>query len=490
MENRKIIVSFENGLTPKKALNNESVELINTFERLYEITTIVTEFKSNNQSIADNYSSDEILFQEEIFFSLTSEEKNIYSVFISRELELEVASETFSLLENNELVKYVQYDEENSLYETPSDPYYNQQWGLKKINCEKAWKYSTGKNIVIAVIDTGVDHNNPDIQPNLWKDSNGFYGYDFSQNDRNTMDYKEHGTHVAGIIGALNNQIQVASVAPNIKIMPVKIFPKAYDSRAAKAIKYAVDNGAKVINNSWGPSKRRPSNRTIEEAIDYAYSKGTICVFAAGNENDDVKYYSPANHPNVIAVGSTDKNDKRSPFSNYGKQIKVSAPGSYILSLKKGSSKPTFKSGTSMAAPFVSGTVGLIFSINPKTTSTDILLSKIERFSDTITTDKPIGKRLNAGEIVFNDPANFILFEKQISDTHRGVTGCCSNRQNQAWKAANRWFNKIKNTNPTLKEVYKGHGAGRAHCSSGRRASRARWCKTTVDFRAYIMMRK
>lgn len=489
MESRKIIVSFENNLTPKKALGTKSLEV--TFSRLYSIESIVSNFKEKNIAIAENYKNDELLFQEEIIYNLPKEEQNIYGTFISDELEYEKAMEIFDELEDNENVKFVQFDEENELYETPEDPYYSQQWGLQKINCEQAWQYSLGENVVIAVVDSGIDYNNPDIEPNLWKDSAGNYGYDFSGNDHNTMDSNGHGTHVAGIIGALNNDIQVASVAPKATIMSVKIFPNAYDSVCSKAIKYAVDNGARVLNNSWGPKKRRPSNRVIEEAIDYAYSKGAICVFAAGNKNDDVKHYSPANHPNVIAVGSTTSNDSRSSFSNYGTGVRICAPGSSILSLRKGSSTPTYKSGTSMAAPFVAGTVGLIFSINPHTTSTDILLGKIARYSDTISTDKPIGKRLNAGRIVFNDPSNFKLFESQITKTYRGVTGCAGRRQNEAWKAATAWHNKIKSDNPSLKEVHRGHGAGTANTRSGRRAwpDNSRWCRTTLRFRAYIMMR-
>lgn len=492
MEKIKIIVAFESGLTPKKALSQEYSKLSLQLNRLHSINEIVNNYRQLHESISNSYENDELLFQEEIFYTLSTEEQNIYSVYISDFLEIEEAAEAFMSLEQNLHVKYVQYDEENKLYNSPNDPYFNQQWGLQKINCEQAWNYSKGENILIALVDSGIDYNNQDIVQNLWKDSSGNYGYDFSNNDYDTMDSNGHGTHVAGIIGALSNNLQIVGVAPKITILSVKIFPNAYDSICSKAIKYAVDKGARVINNSWGPPKRRPSNRVIEEAIDYAYSKGVISVFAAGNDNDDVKYYSPANHPNVIAVGSTNNNDSRSPFSNYGDKVKVSAPGSNILSLGKNSNTPVFMSGTSMSAPFVAGTIGLIFSINPNTTSTDVLISKLVQYSDLISTDKPIGKRLNAGNIVFNDPSNFKLFEESFADTHRGVTGCCDNVQDQAWTAATRWHNKIKQQNPDLIEVYRGHGAGRADCSSGQRdwPDNSRWCRSTIHLRAYIMMRK
>jgi len=492
MDKKRIIVSIENGLTPKKVLGNSIADMRNVFARMHSIDGVVKSFRDSNIDISNTYENNEVMFSEEVLFTLSVEEQDVYSVFISHELEVDRAAIILTELEQIEQVKYVQYDEENTLYEAPDDPYYPSQWGLQKVNCEQAWNYSKGENVIIAVLDTGIDYNNPDIEPNLWKDTSGNYGYDFANTDTDTMDYKGHGTHVAGIIGALNNKIMIASVAPKSQIMSVKIFPRAYDSVCAKAIKYAVDNGAQVINNSWGPKNRRPSNRVVEGAIDYAYSKGVINVFAAGNDNDDIKYYSPANHQNVITVGSTTKNDARSSTSNYGKHVRICAPGSSILSLKLNSSLATRKSGTSMAAPFISGAVGLILSINPETSSTDVVLQKIEQYSDTISTDKPIGKRLNAGKIVFNDPVNFILFEAQLSDTHRGVTGCCGNRQNQARSRARRWFTQIKRENPNLNEVYSGHGSGRAECRSGRTSwpDNERWCRTTVRFRAYIMMHK
>ena len=136
MESRKIIVAFENNLTPKKALGTKSFEV--TFNRLYSIENIVSNFKAKNIGIAENYKNDELLFQEEIIYNLPKEEQNVYSTFISGELEYEKAMEIFDELEDNENVKFVQFDEENELYDTPEDPYYSQQWGLQKINCEQA----------------------------------------------------------------------------------------------------------------------------------------------------------------------------------------------------------------------------------------------------------------------------------------------------------------------------------------------------------------
>lgn len=208
-----------------------------------------------------------------------------------------------------------------------------------------------------------------------------------------------HGTHVAGTIAAVgNNEIGVIGVAPKVKIMALKIFPNAFDSVAAKALRYAVDHGAKVLNNSWGPINRRPSNRTVENALDYVYEKGAIAVFAAGNSSDDTKYYSPANYEKTIAVSAVNKNDKRGSFSNYGEVVEVAAPGVNILSLKARSNDYISEgfSGTSMAAPHVSGLVALILS-KKSTLTFEEVKTIVKESADEIETDKYIGSgRVNA----------------------------------------------------------------------------------------------
>lgn len=491
MEKKRLIVGLTEGVTPSKILLDNSLLTKIRFQRIHSINDIITEFKENNSELSNSYNNDELLFQEEIFFKLDGYERKLYTSYVSDELDLEKFHDIYELLTNNEYVEYVQIEEENELTESgPQDPYYNQQWGMSRINCEQAWSYSKGDDIIVAVVDTGIDYNNDDIEPNLWKDKNGFYGYDFAKKDNNTMDYNGHGTHVAGIIGAVHNNQQIAGVAPKSKIMSIKIFPKAYDSVCARGIKYAVDNGAKIISNSWGPKGRRSSNRIVEDAINYAYSKRVICVFAAGNDNDDVKYYAPANHPNVIAVGAIKEGDQRATYSNYGEKVRVCAPGSSILSLRKGSSNPTNKSGTSMAAPFVSGTIALIYSINPNTTSTDILLKKIFDNSNDINTDKPIGRLLDAGKIVYNDPSNYILFERDFYHKHNGVRRCSSGYQNRAKRIASSWHNKILSENPNFKMIDNGIGHIETDHDSGRTWDNARWCWHKIWFRSHILLQK
>lgn len=183
-------------------------------------------------------------------------------------------------------VEYAQLNHKNVPYMAPNDPYYSTSnswgqgyddlWGLKKINCGPAWDMSQGIGIVIAVIDTGIDYNHEDLALNVWNntneipnngkddDGNGYVddvrGIDFSGDtegiiirDFNPMDFIGHGTHVAGIIAAGgNNGKGIIGVAPKAKVMPVKIFPNAYDSVCVNAIKYAADTGADILNNSWG----------------------------------------------------------------------------------------------------------------------------------------------------------------------------------------------------------------------------------------------
>jgi subtilisin family serine protease len=171
----------------------------------------------------------------------------------------------------------------------------------------------------------------------MWQDVSGNFGRNFTNNSDNPMDDVGHGTHVAGTIAATgNNGIGIIGVAPKVKIMALKAFTAegGLNEAIKDAIKYAVDNGAHVINNSWGPGGRLERNQLVESMIDYAISKGIVVVFAAGNNNDNIRHYAPANHPGVISVAATDENDAKADYSNYGDLVTVAAPGSNILSLE------------------------------------------------------------------------------------------------------------------------------------------------------------
>lgn len=332
-------------------------------------------------------------------------------------------------LAKNKEIKYAQPNYKMQLYFEPNDPYYHSRghvggniddlWALKpnRINAEEAWDIvgMGGRRrlrlvdlLVVAVIDTGVDYNHPDIAANIWRnpneepdnnqddDGNGLVddirGYDFSGNDRGRIipdndpsDSDGHGTHCAGTIAAIgNNELGIIGVAPEARIMPVKIFPNAYTNVAATGLRYAADMGADVLSNSWGPEVRCLSNPALEEAIDYAHTAGCVVVFAAGNNNDDVRYYSPNNRPNVINVAATDYDDARAGFSNYGSGIDVSAPGVAVLSLRAAGTdmyengrhivdENYYRAdGTSMACPHVAGLAALILSHHPDFTNEEL----------------------------------------------------------------------------------------------------------------------
>lgn len=489
MKAKNIIFRTVQGVTPKQLLSKEVFAKNLNIKRLYDISEEVNRFRQDNPNTTYSYNNDSDLFDFEILFDLPTELNNLYRTYIADNLTEIQAKELYSFLDGRNEVEYVQFDEENELYAIPNDPSYNQQWGMSKINIEMAWNKTLGNDIIVGVVDTGVDYQNSDLALNMWKNSQGHFGYDFSNNTPNPLDTDGHGTHVAGIISAIsNNALQIAGVAPKAKIMAVKIFPNAYDSRCAAGIKYAVDNGAKVINNSYGPTSRRPSNPVIEDAVSYAYSKGVIIVFAAGNSNDDIQYYSPANYSKVIAVGATDVNDNRASFSNYGTQVAISAPGVNILSLRPNSNTPVNKSGTSMAAPFVTGAIALIIKLNPNSSTFDTVKKKLQTYGDIINTDKPIGKRLNAGKSVIKDPDQLIRIEEQVNWFYKGVKGCEQRIQEEAREATEDWANKKKRQYPTYIVKKYGHLGGTAETTTGREGwpSNARYCRTQLRIRCYI----
>ena len=262
---------------------------------------------------------------------------------------------------------------------TPNDTYFGSQWALKKISAEAAWDAEIGTNETIAaVIDTGVDYTHSDLSG-----SKVIKGKDFVNGDMFPMDDNGHGTHLAGIIGAItNNSNGIAGLNWNCRILAVKVLNAAGDGSAidvANGIAYAADNSADVINMSFGDYN---DVSTIRSAVAYAYSKGSVLIAAAGNENTSNLMYPAAYKDYVIAVAATDQNDVRSdwgsdPFSgekrasNYGTWVDVSAPGSTIYSTWLHDTYAN-KNGTSMATPNVSGLAALILSQNPSLSQTSV----------------------------------------------------------------------------------------------------------------------
>jgi len=261
----------------------------------------------------------------------------------------------------------------------------SKQWVYKKLDGKKIpalWKEAKVENIV-AVIDTGIDTQHEDLRDNLWinqiekdglpgvdDDGNGYiddiHGFNFVDKTNDLSDKIGHGTHVAGVIGATHNKKGIKGVNPLARIMTLKAFSeKTSDVEfSVEAIYYAVDNGAKVINCSWIEYKHSPE---LDTAIDYAKANNVIVVGAAGNEGKDLtlrrRYLME--YESVIRVANISSNGRLAQRSNYSKtKVDIAAPGSTIYSTVPGS-KYQYKSGTSMAAPFVSGAISLLFSIYP-----------------------------------------------------------------------------------------------------------------------------
>ncbi|MFI1994348.1 S8 family peptidase [Actinoplanes sp. NPDC020271] len=250
---------------------------------------------------------------------------------------------------------------------TGTDLYRGQQWDLTTMRATDAWARSTGAGVTVAVIDTGVDGSHVDLTGKV------LTGWDaIADKSGGNTDPNGHGTHVAGTIGAVTgNTIGVSSVAPDTRILPVRVLGadgSGYMSDAAEGIVWAADNGAQVINMSIGSSSQLSS---VSNAVTYARSKGVTVVAAAGNERAGGSPTSyPAADAGVIAVAATDSADKVASYSNAGSYVDVAAPGSAIVSTYPSALGRSYAgmSGTSMASPHVAGLVALLKAAQPSLT--------------------------------------------------------------------------------------------------------------------------
>ncbi len=254
-------------------------------------------------------------------------------------------------------------------------------WGITNARASShvdalgAWQIEKGsRNVIVAVIDTGIDAKHPDLKANIFHNKDGQYGFDFVANAANPVDEHGHGTHVAGIVGAVaNTKTGVSGVVQNVSIMAVKYYADSNTGavnlrNTVKAIEWAVNNGAKIINYSGGGPEFAEEEYV---ALKKAEAKGILVVAAAGNERSDTdkpeNYYYPSAYrlTNIISVAATDINNKLIRSSNWGKtKVDVTAPGENIFStLPNG--RYGFMTGTSQATAFVTGIAALLLSKDP-----------------------------------------------------------------------------------------------------------------------------
>jgi len=303
-------------------------------------------------------------------------------------------------------IEYFQPNYLNELYLYPNDPEFPvQQIHLENCNITQSWDYTVGnEQIIVGIVDSGVHFEHPDLQNNIFinqdeipddgidNDENGyiddFHGWDFVdapelsaiamgdylQQDNDPQDEGNHGTHIAGIISAdTNNEEGVCGISWNSKLLIVRSGFKSMDGGylqdddAAAGIIYAADMGADVINLSWGDTNY---SQIIADACYYAHNKGSIIVAAAGNEGatNEHQVVYPAQLSTTLAIGAVDRYKALASFSSYGPQIDIVAPGQLVLSTFDTTPENLYKeqSGTSMAAPFVSGAIALLLSVEPE----------------------------------------------------------------------------------------------------------------------------
>ena len=275
-------------------------------------------------------------------------------------------------------------------------------WNIDRVDADLSWAISTGDSVKVGVIDTGIDLKHPDLKANIKG------GYNAINPLKSPNDDNGHGTHVAGIIAALDNDIGIIGVGPQIDLYAIKVLNangSGYLSDVIEGLDWAVNNGMQVVNMSLGTSQDVPS---FHEAIINVYNAGVTIVAAAGNTGGSVVY--PAAYPEVIAVSATDQNNQIASFSSRGPEIDLSAPGVSIYSTYKNQSYATL-SGTSMAAPHVTGAAALIID----TKKCDLNL-------DNICTPAEVKQRLEQTALDLGDSGKDNLYGSGLVNVYNALT--------------------------------------------------------------------
>ena len=442
--------------------------------------------KSSQSSLSSTITKFNVFKYDQIFKtaknSVVKEKLNLDNVYV---METSIASDIWNIvkeLNNDPKVEYAEpiYLDKMDAVE-PNDPLYSQQQHLPQVHAPEAWDIQFGNsNVVIGIIDSGVDWDHEDLAGVIWNnideipdngiddDNNGYIddikGWDFVTGvsgsgatnanpnedgevpDNNPMDFDGHGTHVSGIAaGHTNNNIGIASVSSGTRIMPLRCGWHANDGLgyvssifAADAYIYAADNGANITNQSSGNL-----GQLIIDAARYAFMNGVLIVTSAGNGND-ITPSALGGQSWVMSVASLNGSDKKASYSSFGKYVTVSAPGGDFSSDGKGilstivypssfygGAKYTEFQGTSMAAPLVASLAGLIKSHEPSISVVD-LFTKIQKTSDNIDNINTLytgmlgSGRINAfralTEVVTADP-NFIIISSEIDDASGNNNG-------------------------------------------------------------------
>ena len=434
-ERQNTTKTFNKTVAVKRSANESEPEVLVKFRPEVSLAEIKKIVQKNNDRIEDK----------------TEAVKNLFSIDDLDNADAETVAAQYGAL--TDLVVYADANNEIKLdptenvgakynsavggtAEAPNDPLFKEQWALNNegqnggkanahIDALKAWKTTQGTDeVVVAVLDTGVDYSHPDLISNIWfrpdnvpqyKDDelgtfNDERGFNAIDNQSDPMDDNGHGTHCAGIIGAEgNNDEGIAGINWKVQIMPLKFMGRGgfgTTKDAIEAINYAIDRkragvNIRVISASWGSTA---NSKALEDVIRAAGEEGILFVAAAGNNgtSNDSSPHFPSNYklPNVISVASLDRTDQLSSFSNYGATtVHIAAPGRDILSTWL-NDEYREASGTSMATPYVSGVAALVLASEPNLSAEKVrerLLKSVDKI-DSLNGKVESGGRLNAAK--------------------------------------------------------------------------------------------
>lgn len=301
-------------------------------------------------------------------------------------LTVPAGTDIFTVMSEYRKDPAVAYAEPNLIYriaDFPNDTDFSKQWALHNtgqtggtpdadIDAPEAWDIEKGKPaVLIAIVDTGVDYNHPELTGRVRTDIDK----DFINNDDDAMDDHGHGTYCAGIAAAnTNNARGIAGVCRGCQILPVKVLDSNGSGSAesvAQGIQYAAQVGAKIISMSLGYASNCGCSQTVARAINYAFERGSLLIAASGNDSDKERLSYPASSPRVMSVGASDHRDQEADFSNRSPALDILAPGKDVYSLDRGGGYRT-ANGTSAAAPHVSGVAGLVWSARPTLTNVQV----------------------------------------------------------------------------------------------------------------------